>query len=85
MAVASAWGSDVVVEERAEVSVGVCDPVDRGAIDGRHGVGGVGGAERMADDRDAIDAGLYGARLHEPADRSCPNRSVVGCPIGRPG
>jgi len=66
-------GSDVVVEEGAEVAVPcLCgDPVNRRTVDG--GGCGVASAERVPGDRDAIEAGLDGARLHEPADRSWPD------------
>jgi NAD(P)-dependent dehydrogenase (short-subunit alcohol dehydrogenase family) len=71
-------GSDVVVEEGAEVTVSGLggDPVDRGAVDG--GSGGVASPERVAGDRDAVEAGLDGACLHEPAHRPGPDAFARG-------
>ena len=50
-----------MVEKGAEVAVTGLggDPVDRCAVDGRSG--GMAGTERMAGDRDALEAGVDGA------------------------
>ena len=62
-----------MVEEGAEVAMAGlgCDPVDRGAIDG--GRGGVARAQRVAGNRDVVEAGSVSACLHEPADRTGPD------------
>ena len=66
-------GSDVVVEEGAEVAVAglAGDPVDRGAVEGAYG--GMAGAGRVPSDWDAVEPGGDGACLDEPADRSGPD------------
>ena len=59
-----------MVEEGAEVAMARLggDPVDRDAVDG--GRGGVARAQRVASDRDVVEAGGVGACVHKPADRT---------------